>query len=97
MVEQEFTIQEEPCYFCNHSKTIKFHEHFIFCPDCSAIYAFMIIQEAVCDHVEKAPVIYRHPWFDRDTDKPFIYAATLDSLFPYRCSECDNVIVADGW
>jgi hypothetical protein len=93
----EFGTQDKPCYFCGHPQTIGFHEHFIFCPDCSAIYTFMLILEAVCDHVEKAPVIYRHPWFDRDTNKPFIYAATLDDQYPYRCSECDALVLADGW
>lgn len=92
----EFGIEDKPCYFCNHPKTVRFQEHWIFCPDCSAIYTFMIVNEG-CDHSKDAPVLYRHPWFDRDTNKPFIYTALLDDQFPYRCSECDELVIADGW
>lgn len=95
MPEQKFEIQEKSCYFCNHTKVILFQEHYIFCPDCTAIYTFMTIQKAFCEHIENAPVIYRHPWFDRDTPKPFIYAALLDDQSPYRCSECDRAVVIE--
>jgi len=50
-----------------------------------------------CPHVANAPVLIRYPWFDDELAKPFIYAALLDDPYPYRCSECDKTILADGW
>lgn len=96
MPEQKFEIQENPCYFCGHPKTILFREQFIFCPDCSAIYMSDEPPKVPCNCSENAPVIYRHPWFDRDTPKPFIYRATFHGLDTYRCSECGEVVTVDG-
>lgn len=91
-----YSISVKPCYFCENEQTIEFAKHYVFCPHCSAIYTFMLLWDA-CAHVAEAPVIVRYPWFDDKLNKPFIYAALLDDQYPYRCSECDQLIVAEGW
>lgn len=96
MPNADCTIYEKPCYFCGNERTIGFGGHYIFCPNCSAIYTFMILWDA-CSHAADAPVLIRYPWFDDKLNKPFIYAALLDDQYPYRCSECDAIIVAEGW
>ena len=44
-------MMKEKCYFCGNNRTIGFKEHYIFCPNCSAIYTFMIVQRKTCDHI----------------------------------------------
>lgn len=95
-MSDDCVIVEDKCYFCGNEETVLFNEHFFFCPSCTAIYTFMIVHEG-CEHIQNAPVIYRHPWCELEEDKPFIYTVTLDDQAPYRCSECDEVVVADGW
>jgi hypothetical protein len=97
MPNADFGISQKPCYFCGNERTIQFGEDpYIFCPNCSAIYTFMTVWDA-CSHCAEAPVLVRYPWNDDKLDKPFIYAALLDDQYPYRCSECDQLIVAEGW
>lgn len=96
MSNANYGISLKPCYFCENENTIEFQEHYTFCPNCTAIYSFMMLWDA-CGHVANAPVIIRYPWNDNHLDKPFIYTALLDDPYPYRCSECDVIIVADGW
>lgn len=95
MFNANCVIRSKPCYFCGNTSVVEFGEHHIFCPNCSAIYTFMILWDA-CAHVVDAPVLIRYPWFDDKLDRPFVYAALLDDPYPYRCSECDRLVVAEG-
>lgn len=90
----DFAIVPKKCYFCGKEETITFNEHYTFCPDCSAIYTKLMIQESDCDHVKDGvPVAIREPW----------YASCRNILFikenddEQKCSVCGKPCIADGW
>ena len=83
------------CYFCGNEETILFHEHYTFCPNCSAIYTDLMIQESNCDHVKSGvPVALREPWYAKNRNVPFIKE---DVLGFQKCSVCGKPCIADGW
>ena len=78
-------LTEQKCYFCKSSPILSFQEKFIFCPECAALYLFQSVK-STCDHINSfVPVLIRHPWINKDVDKPFIYR----QLEKETCSECD--------
>jgi len=73
------------CYFCGSNPILFFQGSFVFCPECAALY-FCQEQKATCDHINSStPLLVRHPWINKDTNKPFVYAVRDK----YLCSECD--------
>lgn len=67
--QAEFTVVNEECYFCGQLQTVRFAEHYIFCPNCAAIYTEMIVQESRCEHikdgvpcVENTPRAVNYKW-----------------------------------
>lgn len=92
MGQEEISIEsKEPklgnsqCYFCGSNPILFFQEEFVFCPECAALYLCQK-KTVSCDHIEElTPEMIRHPWIDRDTNKPFVYRHK-DKRF---CSECD--------
>jgi hypothetical protein len=82
------------CYFCNNEETTLFHEHYTFCPNCSAIYTNLMIQESSCDHVKDGvPVTLREPWYEENRNVPFIKEKGDEQ----ECSVCGKSCIADGW
>jgi|GEM_PF-7049265 len=96
----EFGIVHEECYFCGQPRTILFNEHYIFCPNCAAIYTNMMIQKSDCDHIKDGvPVVISNPWFsasDRKLAKTHIYLLDGVSTLQF-CSRCNSECIADGW
>lgn len=93
----EFGVSPEECYFCGQPNTVGFKEHYTFCPNCSAIYTFLIIQESHCDHIDPdkdIPCVERIPWYKSARNKVYIIK---DTNGDQRCSICDSVCMADGW
>jgi hypothetical protein len=92
----EFGTQDKPCYFCGHPQTVGFKDHFVFCPNCLAVYTFVMVHEAKCEHVKVGtPAMIRLPdAFVAIEDKEFFYG-TRDGQ--YRCATCDTESVIDGW
>lgn len=89
----EFAIVDEECYFCKHSKTILFDEHFIFCPNCSTIYTFMWVYSS-CDHInDTTPVVLRKPWKGYEANSVYM----IDNGTSKECSICGTICEADGW
>jgi hypothetical protein len=79
------------CALCGYIETVPFHEHYTFCPDCSAIYTQMIVQEKNCDHIkDDTVVVEREPWY-KSTREETIY------IFEDACSVCKKKAIADGW
>ena len=88
----EFGIVQKECYFCEQPNTILFDEHYTFCPNCSAIYTFSMIQSSNCEHVtpdKRVPCVDRRPshiineWVDGGlirrppgAEKAYIYEST---------------------
>ncbi len=87
----EFGIVDRACYFCGQPRTIRFQEHSIFCPNCSAIYCKMILQESHCKHFtgDQAIVIDFEPCYVEYRNKPYIMAGD-------KCSICGLNVWADG-
>jgi len=82
------------CYFCDNEETILFHEHYVFCPNCSAIYTDLMILESNCKHVENGvPVALREPWYTKNRNTPFI----KEEGDMQKCSVCGKTCIADGW
>lgn len=80
------------CYFCNSKDTILFHEHYIFCSECSAIYTTYIVHNAGCGHIQKGiPTVLRLPWYE----KARLAKVWLDD--EYCCSICGSQSFVDGW
>ena len=91
----EFGIEHEKCYFCGQPRMVLFNEHYYFCPNCSAIYTSMIIQESNCEHIKKdTPYVSRSTWYG-DDGKPYIH--DTDDLKKQVCSICGAECVTDGW
>lgn len=92
----EFGIVHKECYFCGQPRTILFNEHYYFCPNCSAVYTFMIVQKANCEHIkEGVPCAVREPWYKRNRTKPYILEAN-DSEQQF-CQICQMRCLVDGW
>ncbi|KKM80503.1 hypothetical protein LCGC14_1339270 [marine sediment metagenome] len=87
----EFGIVKRKCYFCDQPRTVQFDEHFIFCPNCSAIYSEQILQESHCKHFsgDSAIVVEFEPLF-YPAKKPYVVGGDI-------CSECGTNVWADGW
>jgi len=103
-----FAVIDEECYFCKHPVTVLFNEHYNFCPNCSAICTFPMVQEINCTHINKrTPVAERPPWYrEYRESKPYIYEESAEfkrhSLYEedgviQKCSVCHAECVADGW
>lgn len=94
MDHHDFAISNKKCYFCGKEKTIRFHEHYTFCPDCSAIYTNLMIQETNCDHIKDGVVVAtREPWYKKSRKIPFI----KEKGDIQECSVCGKRCIADGW
>lgn len=93
----EFGIVDEECYFCGQPRTIRFDEHYYFCPNCTALYTFFMIKKTKCKHITKdTPFLLRKPyWHTNMKDKKYIYED--DDGETQRCSECNAECIADGW
>jgi len=86
--------REEKCYFCGEN-TIRFHEHYHFCPDCSAIYTYLIVLKSRCEHIkERTPTVIRQPWY-KEVREGKAYIEDLDKW--QKCSICGRACTADGW
>ena len=91
-------IREEKCYFCDKS-TVRFHEHYHFCPECSAIYTYLIVWKSNCKHIkDRMPTVIREPWYKElrmDDKKPYIVDTKASGK--QTCSVCNKPCTSDGW
>ena len=98
----EFGIVNEKCYFCGQGRTVRFDEHYFFCPCCTAISTNMIAVQT-CQHFKKDIIVAsREPW------SALIRKDLLAKQIPYviedydgggigTCSICGKPCIADGW
>jgi len=100
----EFGISEEDCYFCGQPRTILTNEHYTFCPNCMALYTFMLIHGSECNHVVGGtPVLLSSIYKITNANKPHIFEDHEDLYSEgdpgviYRCSKCLAQCHADGW
>jgi len=95
MSNAKFDIINETCPFCGQRKIVEFDEHYLFCPNCAAIYTFMIVQDAKCSHVnDNTPVLFNQPWTKRFKGFPFYI---VDKDGKQTCGFCGKECIADGW
>ena len=93
---EDAVILDEPCYFCDNSKIVGFKEHYSFCPNCSAIYTFMIVRNKFCEHIsDNTPVVDRQPWNVKYRERPHIL--NINGGATQKCSKCNKYVLADGW
>lgn len=84
----------EKCYFCGKD-AIKFHEHYYFCPECSAIYTYLIVWKSNCKHIkDRIPTATRPPWY-KDVRESKAYIEEVGEN--HRCSICKKPCSVDGW
>lgn len=90
-----FTISTSGCYFCKSPEIIRFKEHWRFCPDCAAIYTWMVLLKIGCGHINAAtPVVVSDCWYTKDRRaKTFIKENNRGQV----CSTCGESCEADGW
>jgi len=93
--QKELLKESERCYFCKESGLIHFHEHYHFCPECSAIYTFMITSETNCSHIKSGvPVAERVPWFKSDREANVYIDVDHHG---HWCSVCRTPVKVGGW
>ena len=91
----DFAISDRECYFCGKKETIRFHEHYTFCPNCSAIYTTSTIQQSGCKHIKDGiPEAIRAPWYKESRKKTYI---TEEVEGVQICSVCGKECISDGW
>lgn len=94
-------LSAKPCYFCG-ADTLRFKEHYTFCPNCAVIYTNYIKHTKECDHVKDGTPNVLHPcWFKKERE------AKIHLIRPpkgqqiswdeWRCSKCDASAECDGW
>jgi nicotinate-nucleotide adenylyltransferase len=94
--ETEFV--EDSCFFCRNQKMVHFNEHYLFCPDCSAIYTFNCFVRPICDHVTKdSPTVEREPWYKNKRESANPYIKETPITHRRICSVCAEEVEADGW
>ena len=92
--EDETRSRIEKCYFCG-TATIRFAEHWLFCPECAAIYTHMIVWETFCKHIkDRTPVVRSDCWYKEDREKKAYIKQSKGGL---HCSKCNEPVDADGW
>ena len=96
----------DPCYFCGRGPVTRFAEHWTFCPCCAAIYTYMIIWKASCEHITPnytgdqpkntapVPVVRSDCWFKKDREAKIYIKYKSDKMV---CSKCGDLCDADGW
>ncbi len=90
----EFGIEDKECYFCHQNKTIRFSEHYTFCPNCSAIYTYYRIVKSTCEHIKGGiPFADRLPCFESLIKTPCYIRVGKK----YVCNTCQNVVKTNGW
>ena len=89
---------EGSCFFCRNQALVKFHEHYLFCPDCSAIYTQNCIIDSVCGHIKgRTPTVIREPWYKNKRENADPYITETPITHRRICSVCAEEVVADGW
>ncbi len=95
-MSRTFTITKNKCYFCNAEETIRFNEHWRFCPECSAIYTYMLVLKTGCGHIhEGSPVVLNRCWF-KNHRRTKVYIKYVNAEIQ-KCSRCWAHCEADGW
>ena len=93
-VELECGLLERECPFCKCKGTFGFKEHYYFCPNCTAIYTYCMLQKSNCKHmIRDIPIAEREPWFPKVREES-VYVKELTKkttakcgLYNYRCSD----------
>jgi len=92
--KDEIKGRARKCYFCG-AVTIRFAEHWLFCPQCAAIYTHCFVWETFCKHIkDDTPVVRSECWFKKDREKKAYIKETDEGQF---CSKCGEPVEADGW
>jgi len=92
----EFGITRNTCPFCEHKGLVLFHEHYYFCPDCSAIFTFNVVQKSNCNHLaDRAPTAIREPWYREKRENTLYIKENPNG--EQECSKCGAECIADGW
>jgi len=97
-----YGFTEKSCYFCGLEELFTTNEHYYFCPDCMALYTFLIVHKG-CGSVgncvpvnSRIPTAFHPPRYKAAKKKVFI----KDSItFKDRwcCSKCGGEVMVDGW
>jgi len=96
VLPDEVGIINKNCPFCNYEYIVNFHEHYHFCPECTAMWTKSILQEQSCDHVNDSSLeVMREPWY-KNAREDKVYIIT-DLEGNQKCSKCRKECIADGW
>jgi len=99
----KFSIIQKLCQFCGEGETIKFSEHYYFCPECGTITTHSILLKKTCRHIRdntweliREPIKRIAPWKGGGKLKP-IKPMIVNIDGEQCCSECGASCLADGW
>lgn len=86
--------EHEKCAFCGNLETVRFNEHYAFCPECAAIYTSMDVEKG-CEHIKEDALIVTHaPWF-KDIREKIAHVVKIDNKD--CCSICQKPVEIGGW
>lgn len=92
----EFGVVEEECPFCGQDRTVLFDEHFYFCPNCTTIYTFPILEKTECDHLPKDPPLVLRLG-NKKRWKPEVEPYAIEGEMSAECSVCGLATTFGGW
>jgi len=96
VLPEEVGIINKNCPFCGYKYTVDFHEHYHFCPECTAMWTRSILQKRSCNHINDHSLeVMREPWY-RKVRKNMVYIVT-DRDGTQKCSKCGKGCISDGW
>jgi hypothetical protein len=96
-MDRWYGFTEKECYFCGHGELFATNEHYYFCPDCMALFTFLIIQKS-CKHIKYGmPVAFHSPKYKAAKKKLHIRRTFQSGPWDWCCSYCGGECLADGW
>jgi len=92
----KLSMGRKPCYFCG-GKTVRVHEHYVFCPECMVIYTNHIKYKKGCEHIEDGTPNVLHSCVYKSARKGKTYLIEHSNSKLWACSKCGEYSKCGGW
>ena len=90
-------IVNQKCFFCGQTKTVRFNEHYTWCPNCFTVYTKMGLISKSCRHItEDSPVVQKLPEKEELRENKAFIRDMYNGKYMW-CSICGKKCLADGW
>lgn len=101
-MNREYGLNKDKCYFCGHDELVLTNEHYYFCPNCMALFTFVIVWQG-CGSVseciksgDRVPTTFHPPMYKEARSKVYI-KRSITFNDSWCCSKCGSEVHADGW